>query len=91
MSDAPPRSRGIAGLLRRLVRGYQILVSPLAGGHCRYVPSCSAYCDEALARHGAVKGSWLALRRIVRCHPFGGSGFDPVPREDADDPVGTRR
>jgi putative membrane protein insertion efficiency factor len=64
--------------LQAAVRGYQILLSPLVGGACRFTPSCSAYALEALERHGAVRGTWLALRRVARCHPWGASGFDPV-------------
>ncbi len=66
-------------LLWGLVRGYQLFISPVLPGSCRYVPSCSAYAAEAIARHGALKGGWLALKRIARCHPFGGWGYDPVP------------
>jgi uncharacterized protein len=69
----------IAKLLLGMVRGYQRWVSPLLGANCRYLPTCSAYAAEAIATHGSVRGSWLALRRLLRCHPFGGSGFDPVP------------
>lgn len=65
--------------LRGLIRAYQKLISPLLGSNCRFEPSCSAYAEEALQVHGAFRGSWLALRRIIRCHPWGGSGFDPVP------------
>ncbi len=65
--------------LRAVVRGYQLLISPLLGHNCRYLPGCSAYALEALERHGAARGSWLALRRICRCHPWSGHGFDPVP------------
>ena len=61
------------------VRGYQLTLSPILGGACRYYPSCSAYAIEALERHGAVRGGWMALRRIGRCHPFRPGGFDPVP------------
>jgi putative membrane protein insertion efficiency factor len=68
-----------AKLLIALIRLYQLVLSPLVGGACRFVPSCSAYAREAIERHGAARGSWLALRRLARCHPFGGSGFDPVP------------
>lgn len=71
-------------LIRGMIRGYQLLVSPLLGTNCRYLPSCSAYATEAVERHGAVKGSWLALRRILRCHPLGGHGYDPVPEPHAD-------
>ena len=65
--------------LRRLVRLYQIFLSPALPPRCRYLPTCSDYAIEALARHGALGGSWLALRRLARCHPWGGSGYDPVP------------
>ena len=61
------------------VRGYQLVLSPIFGGASRYYPSCSAYAIEALERHGALRGGWLALRRIARCHPFRPGGFDPVP------------
>ncbi len=61
------------------VRGYQVVLSPVLGGSCRYYPSCSAYAIEALERHGALRGAWLAIRRIGRCHPFRPGGFDPVP------------
>jgi len=61
------------------VRGYQVSLSPLLPASCRYFPSCSAYAVEALERHGAVRGSWLAARRILRCNPFSAGGFDPVP------------
>lgn len=58
---------------------YQWLISPWLGGHCRFEPTCSHYAKEALLKHGIIKGSWLALRRIGRCQPWGGAGFDPVP------------
>jgi uncharacterized protein len=70
---------GIGLLLRATIRGYQLLVAPVLPPACRYLPSCSHYADEAIARHGPVRGSWLALRRMCRCHPWGGSGYDPVP------------
>ena len=66
-------------LLVLLVRGYQTSLGPLLPSACRYYPSCSAYAIEALERHGAWRGCWLALRRIGRCHPFRSGGFDPVP------------
>jgi len=66
-------------ILIGLVRGYQLLVSPWTPAACRYTPTCSAYAIEAIERHGALKGGWLALRRIGRCHPWGGFGYDPVP------------
>ena len=62
-----------------LVRGYQVSLSQLLPSACRYYPSCSAYAIEALERYGAWRGSWLALRRIGRCHPFHAGGYDPVP------------
>ena len=66
-------------LLLGLIRLYQRTVSPWAAGACRFEPSCSQYALEAVARHGALKGSWLALRRLGACHPFGRRGYDPVP------------
>ncbi len=69
----------IAKLLILLARGWQIGPSLILPPSCRYTPSCSAYAIEALGRYGALKGSWLAVRRIARCHPWGGSGYDPVP------------
>lgn len=66
-------------ILIAAVRGYQIVLSPLLPAACRYYPSCSAYAVEALERYGAWRGSWLAVKRIGRCHPFRPGGFDPVP------------
>ncbi|MCE9620370.1 MAG: membrane protein insertion efficiency factor YidD [Planctomycetes bacterium] len=62
-----------------LVRGYQVALSPWLGGRCRFEPTCSHYAMEAFRIHGARRGSWLALRRLARCHPWGGAGPDPVP------------
>jgi putative membrane protein insertion efficiency factor len=62
-----------------LVRAYRRWISPALPPACRYIPTCSAYAEEALQKYGAVRGSWLAIRRLLRCHPFGGSGYDPVP------------
>lgn len=72
-------SRAVSGLLILFVRAYQVVLSPHIGTCCRFEPSCSAYCIEALRTHGVVSGCWLALRRILRCRPFGPSGYDPVP------------
>jgi hypothetical protein len=66
-------------VLHTLIRGYQLIVSPWLGPRCRFHPSCSNYALEALERHGAWRGSWLAVRRIGRCHPWNPGGFDPVP------------
>lgn len=70
----------LAAPLIFLVRFYQICLSPLKGaGTCRFTPTCSQYALEALRKYGPFKGSWLAVKRICRCHPWGGSGYDPVP------------
>jgi putative membrane protein insertion efficiency factor len=61
------------------VRGYQVSISPMLPASCRYHPSCSSYAIEALERHGALRGGWLAARRIARCNPFVAGGYDPVP------------
>ena len=62
-----------------LIRFYKICISPYLGSHCRYTPTCSQYAYEAITKYGILKGGWLALRRLLRCHPWGGSGYDPVP------------
>ena len=69
----------MTALLLLLVRGYRRFVSPWLGQRCRFAPSCSAYAEEALRRHGALRGGGLALRRLARCHPFHPGGHDPVP------------
>jgi uncharacterized protein len=61
------------------IKGYTLLLSPMLGGACRFVPSCSAYAAEAVERFGVCRGTWLALRRLARCHPLGAHGIDPVP------------
>jgi putative membrane protein insertion efficiency factor len=66
-------------LLIGLIRAYQYLLSPWWGTQCRFTPTCSHYAVEALERHGALGGSWLAARRILRCHPWSAGGYDPVP------------
>ena len=65
--------------MQAVLRAYQLLISPLLPPSCRYLPTCSDYAIEALAQHGPLGGSALALRRLARCHPWGGSGYDPVP------------
>jgi putative membrane protein insertion efficiency factor len=69
--------------LQLLIRGYQLLVSPLLGPRCRFYPSCSQYALEAVQRHGTLRGSLLALRRLARCHPWHPGGYDPVPCHDS--------
>ena len=68
-----------AAIIKALIRLYQLTLSPLLGGGCRFEPSCSRYALEAIDRHGAWNGGRLALRRLLRCHPFGPAGHDPVP------------
>ena len=67
--------------IRAMIRAYQLLIRPLLPPSCRFYPSCSHYAAEAVALHGPGHGTWLALRRLLRCHPWGGSGYDPVPSE----------
>ena len=68
-----------SSLLRGLIGAYQLLISPLLLPSCRFEPSCSHYAQEAIAEHGALRGIVLTLKRLARCHPWGGSGYDPVP------------
>ncbi|HJL66345.1 MAG: membrane protein insertion efficiency factor YidD [Arenicellales bacterium] len=76
--------------MRRIIlfflRGYRYVVSPLLGNHCRFHPSCSEYAIEAIDRHGALKGSGLAFKRIAGCHPWNAGGFDPVPENEQKHP-----
>lgn len=72
-------SRAVNGLLIALVRLYKGAISPMLPPSCRYTPTCSEYALEALRKHGPLRGSWMAIKRICRCHPWGGSGYDPVP------------
>lgn len=64
-----------------LIRGYQLAISPMLGPRCRFYPSCSCYAYTAVERFGVIRGSWLAVRRLLRCHPFTPGGFDPVPEK----------
>lgn len=77
-------------LLILLVKFYQNFISPLFPGVCRYTPSCSQYMIEAIETHGIIKGIWLGTKRILRCHPWGGSGYDPVPAKKIKSPDKTR-
>ena len=69
-------------LFQHIFKLYYILISPFLGNRCRYAPSCSEYANQALETHGVVKGLWLTTKRLGRCHPWGGSGFDPVPQSN---------
>ena len=73
-------SKIISSFLVLLIRIYQLTLSPFLGANCRYQPTCSHYAVEALKVHGPLKGGWLALKRIISCHPWGGHGYDPVPK-----------
>jgi len=72
-------------LLIALIRFYQLFVSPLLGNHCRFYPSCSQYAREAIEQYGVLRGGWLAIRRLLRCHPWHPGGVDPVPEPSLKD------
>ena len=72
-------------ILIALIRGYQLLISPLLGNHCRFYPSCSQYAREAIEHYGVLRGGWLAIRRLLRCHPWHPGGVDPVPEPSPKD------
>ena len=74
-------------LLSGLIWSYRLLLSPVLPPCCRFTPTCSAYALEALRRHGPIRGSWLTLHRIARCHPWGGDGYDPVPEPHCTTPT----
>lgn len=76
-------------ILIALVRGYQLFISPALGNRCRFHPSCSQYSIEALRTHGALMGSWLTLRRLLRCHPLDPGGFDPAPSKGSKEKGGS--
>jgi len=71
-------------LFLKLIRGYQLFLSPILGSNCRFQPTCSSYTYEAIQKYGAIKGVWLGIKRILKCHPWGNSGYDPVPEKDSD-------
>ncbi|MGB0506311.1 MAG: membrane protein insertion efficiency factor YidD [Pikeienuella sp.] len=77
----------LAHIVALPVRIYRATFSPMVGMNCRYHPTCSAYALEALELHGGIKGGWLTLRRILRCHPLGGSGYDPPPEKQPAKPT----
>ncbi len=72
----------VSRLLSAAIRLYQVAISPYMAMRCRFQPTCSCYAREAITRHGALAGGWMGLRRIARCHPWGGEGYDPVPSGD---------
>ncbi|MDQ1709503.1 MAG: uncharacterized protein QOG49_888 [Frankiaceae bacterium] len=76
-------------LLLLLVRAYRRGISPLLGQRCRFHPTCSAYAEAALTEYGAVRGCWLAARRLAKCHPFHAGGYDPLPRKNSPTPAST--
>ena len=79
MRAATAVNRAIGWLLQAMISAYQLLLAPVLPPACRYLPSCSHYAGEAIARHGPWRGALLAARRVLRCHPWGGGGYDPVP------------
>lgn len=81
----------LAHIVALPVRAYRLFLSPWVGHGCRYQPTCSAYALEALERHGAIRGSVLAARRVLSCHPAGGHGYDPVPGADPEHDAGKAR
>lgn len=78
-APAPTPRRPVRFVAHLLIRTYQLTLSGLSGRQCRHLPTCSAYTDEAIQRHGFWAGGWIGLARVTRCHPWGSSGFDPVP------------
>jgi uncharacterized protein len=81
----PPVLFGVVMLIKKIfilpIRFYQVSISPLLGAHCRHTPTCSQYTIEAIREWGVLKGLWLGIKRIARCHPWGTSGYDPVPKK----------
>jgi putative membrane protein insertion efficiency factor len=83
MSSARPAAELYRRSILFLLRAYKLTLSPLTGTRCRFLPTCSEYAAEALIGHGPARGAWLAARRLCRCHPWGGHGYDPVPQRAA--------
>jgi putative membrane protein insertion efficiency factor len=83
MSATHARMRAISAVLIGCVKLYRLTLSPWVGQNCRFTPTCSAYAEAAIRANGPIRGVWLALGRLLRCHPWGGSGFDPVPEPRA--------
>ncbi|HEY7799403.1 MAG TPA: membrane protein insertion efficiency factor YidD [Hyphomonadaceae bacterium] len=80
ITETPSNAPSVAAALAlALLRAYKLLISPYFAGSCRFLPSCADYAREAIERHGALRGGWLAMRRLAKCHPFGSAGCDPVP------------
>ena len=71
--------------LLKIIRGYQLFLSPVLGSSCRFEPTCSSYTHQAIDQHGAIKGTFLGIKRIGKCHPWGKGGYDPVPESNKDD------
>ncbi|MBV8349496.1 MAG: membrane protein insertion efficiency factor YidD [Mycolicibacterium sp.] len=88
--DRRNRAGVVSLAIRAVIRAYQLLISPVLLPSCRFLPTCSEYAADAIERHGAVRGAALALRRLARCQPWGGSGYDPVPEAGGFDCVSTR-
>ena len=86
MGDSEPIGEPLTAPQRAallMLRLYKLLLSPMFAGSCRFLPSCSDYARDAVTTHGVMKGTWLAARRLSRCHPFGSSGYDPVPGRES--------
>lgn len=81
----------LQGILIAIIRGYQVGISSWTPATCRFVPSCSSYALEVIHEHGPIRGSWLAIRRLCRCHPWGGFGLDPVPPTLSQGPANNER
>lgn len=80
----PKKTSPLGWLFLGIIKLYQLFISPLLGPNCRFQPTCSAYAVEAIRTHGALRGGYLSIRRILKCHPWGGFGYDPVPQSARD-------